>query len=178
MLVDLTVDNAVVEQMRNAIKKHNIPFREERFSSHPNNHLETGVYRCGCDFNFGLEEFVETKRLSYEDTYEAMVKEWIESDVSSLRIPVDMLEQYGVADNIEQIKEYYKEWIEKSDWVITVTPVYQEKENAGQGGGWRWHKWGNYIGTLEPQCEYLDDEEFGDDWQGYVLCYHIYPVKK
>ena len=24
--------------------------------------------------------------------------------------------------------------------------------------GWRWHKWGPYIGTQDPQCEYLADE--------------------
>ena len=176
MLVDLTIDNAVVEQMKNVCKEHNI---SERFlSSHPDNHIETGVYRCGCDFNFGLNEFVETNNLTYEDNYEAMVKEWHISANGNLKFPVDMLEQYGVADNIEQIKAYYKEWIEKSDWFIAITKVYQDKENAGKGGGWRWHKWGDYIGKLDPQHEYLDDEDFGDDWQGYVLCYHIYPVKK
>jgi hypothetical protein len=176
MLVDLTIDTAVVEQMKNVCKELNIG--ERCLSSHPDNHIETGVYRCGCDFNFGLNEFIETNNLTYEDNYEAMVKEWHISANGKLKFPVDMLEQYGVADNIEQIKEYYKEWIEKSDWFIAVTPVYQEKENAGKGGGWRWHKWGEYIGTLDPECEYLDDEDFGDDWQGYVLCYHIYPVKK
>ena len=120
------------------------------------------------------------RNLKYEDEYRAMVREWDEWGEcdNKIRIPFDMDCQYGVADNIEQIKEYYKEWIEKSDWVIEITPIFQEKENAGKGGGWRWHKNGEYIGTLEPQCEYLDDEEFGEDWQGYVYCYHIYPVKK
>lgn len=175
MLVDLTIDTVLVEQHKTLLSKHNI---DERFlSSHPENHIETGVYRCGCDFNFGFDEFIETQNMSYEDHYESMVTEWRVS-VTNRKFPVDMLEQYGVADNIEQIKAYYKDWIEKSDWVITVTPVYQNKQNAGIGGGWRWHKWGEYIGNLDPQCEYLDDEDFGEDFQGYVLCYHIYPVKK
>lgn len=76
---------------------------------------------------------------------------------TGIKFPVDMLSQYGVADNIEQIKEYYKEWIDKSIWVIAITPVFQDKNHAGKGGGWRWHKWGNYIGKLNPQCEYLDN---------------------
>ena len=86
---------------------------------------------------------------------------------------------YGVADNIEQIKEFYKKQIKdkKNKYVIAVTPVFQEKENKGKGGGWRWHKWGEYIGKLNSQCEYLDDEEFGDDFQ-YILVFDIYLVTK
>jgi len=82
-----------------------------------------------------------------------------------------------VADSIDQIKEYYKEEIEDTEkkYIITATPVFQEKENKGKWGGWRWHKWGEYIGKLEPKCEYLDDEEFGDDFQ-YVICFHLYQI--
>lgn len=174
MLVDLTVNVAELERKKAICKEHNI---DERFLiSHSDNHIETGVYR-GAGLGLSRSEFIEMENLTYDDEYYAMVKEWFVGE-NGLRFPVDMDSQYGVADNIEQIKEHYKEWIEKSDWVIEVNPVYQEKENAGKGGGWRWHKWGEYIGKLNPQCEYLDDEDFGDDWQGYVLCYHIYPVKK
>ena len=174
MLVDLTFDITEVERRKQICKEHNI--NERCLCTHPDNHIETGVYRCGCDFNFGKDEFVELKNLTYDDEYFAMVKEWF-TGKTGLKYPIDMLEQYGVADNIQQIKEYYKEWIEKSNWVIAITPVFQNKKHAGKGGGWRWHKWGDYIGKLNPQCEYLDDEDFGDDFQGYVLCYHIYPVK-
>lgn len=178
MLVDLTVDQAEVDRRKKVCAEYNIP--EVCLCSHPDNHLETGVYRCGTDFNFGFEEFMETKNLSYEDRYEAMVREWSEPcDEELPRIPLDMENQYGVSDSIEQIKEYYKEWINSpsTKWVITVTPVFQDKTKRGEGGGWRWHKWGDYIGDLNPKYEYLDDEDFGEDFQGYVLCYHIYPVK-
>ena len=57
--------------------------------------------------------------------------------------------------------------------IIAVTPVFQHK---GETDGWRWHKWGPYIGTLNPQYEYLDDENFGDDFE-YVLCFELYKVK-
>ena len=178
MLVDLTIDVAEYERRKGICKEHG--FDERMLSAHPDNHVELGVYRCGCGHNFDKKEFLETQGLSYEDEYLAMVRTWLEpygDDVP--RVTLDVDSQYGVSDNIEQIKEYYKEWFDSSEtkWVITVTPVFQHKENAGKGGGWRWHKWGPYIGNLEPKYEYLDDEDFGEDFQGYVLCYHIYPVK-
>lgn len=32
------------------------------------------------------------------------------------------------------------------------------KEHEPPKDGWRWHKWGPYIGTQEPKAEYLYDE--------------------
>lgn len=174
MLVDLTPNIKEIERRKKVCQENNID--ERHLCSHENNHIETGVYRCGCDFNFSFEEFEELKSLSYSDEYQSMVYEWKYLE-NGTKFPLHMESQYGVADNIEQIKKHYRQWIEKSDWVITITLVFQHKENKGKGGGWRWHKWGEYIGNLNPQYEYLDDEEFGEDFQGYVLCYHIYPIK-
>ena len=83
--------------------------------------------------------------------------------------------EYGVADNIDQIKEYFKNEISDpfSKYVIAIIKVFQHK---GASDGWRWSRWGIYIGDLDPQCEYLDDEDFGDDFQGYVICFHIKKV--
>lgn len=175
MLVDLTINEKEVNRRKAICTEHNISLK--CLSSHPDNHLETGVYRCGFDFNFSPEEFIETENLTYDDEYLSMVLEW--SEFEGKKVPINMVSQYGVADSVEQIKEFYKTWLDDPDkkWVITVTPVYQDKSKAGVGGGWRWHKWGQYIGTLEPEYEYLDDEDFGEDFQGYVLCYHVYPVK-
>lgn len=177
MLVDLTINIEEVERRKQVCKEFNIP--EVSLCSHPDNHLGTGIYRCGCDHNFSMEEFQETENLTYNDQYLAMVRTWSDPDENGNRIPLDMDSQYGVADSIDQIKEYYKVWLEDPDtkWIITVTPVFQHKENEGLGGGWRWHKWGPYIGKLKPEYIYLDDEDFGEDFQGYVLCYHIYPIR-
>lgn len=30
--------------------------------------------------------------------------------------------------------------------------------------------------TPNPEYEYLDDEDFGDDFQ-YVICFHLYEIK-
>jgi hypothetical protein len=44
------------------------------------------------------------------------------------------------------------------------------KANQPKEDGWRWRKWGQYIGALEPTCEYIADEPHIDK----VYVYHIY----
>ena len=84
------------------------------------------------------------------------------------------LSSYGVADNIEQVKERFAKVIANPDVQICIalTPVF--KSNEPEDGGWRWHKWGEYIGTQNPQCEYLYDEPDID----LVLCFHVYVVEE
>ncbi len=80
---------------------------------------------------------------------------------------------YGVCDTIEQVKEQYSKWLNdpEKDFCISFTKV--EKSEQSSWGGWRWHKWGEYIGVKTPQCEYLYDE--GEDIQE-VYCYHIFQL--
>lgn len=79
---------------------------------------------------------------------------------------------YGVSDNLEQVLEKFKDQVEDEEnkFVITMTPVHKNNEK----GGWRWHKWGEYIGTQNPEFEYLNDEEHID----LVYCYHVYQFIK
>lgn len=79
---------------------------------------------------------------------------------------------YGVVDSIEQLLDLCKAVIADParSFILSAFPVY--KANQSEGGGWRWHKWGSYYGTHNPQCEYLYDEEGID----VVWCYHIYEV--
>ncbi len=162
MLVNLTPNKEEQERRKKIAEKNKfeyIPQDDKKLI------IETGIYQCNFQFNFSEEEFEEFKKpLSWEDRYKIFKSSLIETKST-----------YGVADNIEQIKEYYKEEIKDKEnkFVIAVTPVYQNKENAGKCGGWRWHKWGPYIGKLNPQYEYLDDEDFGDDFK-YVLVFEIY----
>lgn len=168
MLVNLTPNPKEIKRRKKIAKQHNFEYL-------PQNHASlmqygTGIYQCNIAFNFGYSEFLEFDidkgifNIPFEQAYEAFK-------------PTYHKVQYGVADSIDQIKEYYKEEIEDTEkkYIITATPVFQDKENKGKWGGWRWHKWGEYIGKLEPKCEYLDDEEFGDDFQ-YVICFHLYQI--
>ncbi len=80
---------------------------------------------------------------------------------------------YGVSDNVEQVLEKYKEWLQSPErkFCISFTRIVKSEQESRYG--WRWHKWGDYIGTKNPQHEYLYDED--DDIQE-VYCYHIYEI--
>lgn len=105
---------------------------------------------------------------------------------------------YGVSDNASQVldnlkhaleiyltkdsthdfftrgKRLYKYLTKYPDavYLIGFTPIFNH--HNGASGGWRWHKWGRYLGKHTPQCEYLDEEKNID----YVLIWHLYPLKK
>lgn len=83
------------------------------------------------------------------------------------------LSPYGVCDCLEQIKEKYAAWFNDEEYKFCVSLTKVEKVEQPPEGGWRWHKWGEYIGTKQPRYEYLYDE--GDDIQ-VVYCYHIYQL--
>ena len=79
---------------------------------------------------------------------------------------------YGVCDSPEQFFGHaLGKWIEASEkyYVVSFTKITKASQPAQ--GGWRWHKWGPYIGVHEPECEYIYDE--GDEIQE-VYCYHVF----
>lgn len=161
MLVNLTPIPKEIERRKQVAKEHNfeyIPQHDPQFI------VETGVYISSFAYNFPEDEFEELQKISFDDRYKIF--------------PNYEKITYGVADNLEQIKEYYKEEIADNEnrYVIALTPVFQDKENKGKNDGWRWHKWGKYIGILNPKCEYLDDEEFGDDFE-HILTFQLYKIK-
>lgn len=163
MLVNLTPYQPEIERRKQIAAENNFEYKPQ-----PDNLLDTGIYVCNLGFNFSqmeFEEFKDAGNIPRQQSYDLFAPDYNK-------------QTYGVADNIEQIKEYYMEEIADPDkkYFIYVTPVFQEKGKKGKGGGWRWHKWGEYIGKLNPQYEYLDDEEFGDDFK-YVLTFHIISVK-
>lgn len=76
---------------------------------------------------------------------------------------------YGVCDSHTQVLDLCPELQDPNrQFALILTEV--RREDQAPDGGWRWHKWGPYIGTHEQQCEYLYDE-VGID---VVYCYHIY----
>jgi hypothetical protein len=86
---------------------------------------------------------------------------------------------YGVADNASQVLDYYeflykryKDYMEDKKFVILLTPIIRKLEP--EYGGWRWHKWGQYIGKFESKCEYIHDETGID----YVYCFSIIEVEE
>lgn len=83
------------------------------------------------------------------------------------------LNAYGVCDSPVQFLLRFKKALteDKRTFVVSFTHIEKDPSNAGKGGGWRWHKWGPYIGEGKPTMEYLDDEE---EFEQGVFVYHIY----
>lgn len=85
---------------------------------------------------------------------------------------------YGVCDNASQVINRYNEFVKEGlideqneKYVVLLTPIckcHQEKD-----GGWRWHKWGEYIGVQNPKHEYLYDEEDID----YIFVFQFYKLE-
>ena len=81
---------------------------------------------------------------------------------------------FGVCDSPHQFKEtalYERVRADPRPMCVFFVHVAKDPLNAGEGGGWRWHKWGQYIGLGKPEHEYLDDETEFDDG---VYTYHAY----
>ena len=113
-------------------------------------HIDTGIYRHD-GYAFNGEGFIE------ECCSNTIVDKWV---------------AYGVCDNYQQIKKEHKDLIEEPNkkYVVIMTTVEREKQPCE--GGWRWHKWGAYIGNQNPQHEYIYDDEHIDK----VYCYSIYEI--
>lgn len=79
---------------------------------------------------------------------------------------------YGVADNIQQILERCPLLDSLPDRFFCISATEIHKAHQSNEGGWRWHKWGEYIGVQEPTQEYLYDEEDID----MVIVFQIYEL--
>ena len=83
---------------------------------------------------------------------------------------------YGVCDTPQQFLKKYHKALQGSPntYVVGFGHMAKDPGSRGVGGGWRWHKWGPYVGEGDPQCEYLDDE---DEFNDGVYCFHIHEYK-
>lgn len=81
----------------------------------------------------------------------------IPSPMNLSKDPDQLFGALGVCDNYQQVLD---QSIIQSDpnrkFIMGLVQVSKDKQ-ASQGG-WRWHKWGQYIGEQVPECEYLADE--------------------
>lgn len=81
---------------------------------------------------------------------------------------------YGVCDSTEQFMTALGDKLaaDAAEFVVSFTRVAKSEEPPEYG--WRWHKWGPYIGTQTPQCEYIYNEPEIDE----VYCYHVFERKR
>jgi hypothetical protein len=76
---------------------------------------------------------------------------------------------HGVADSIEQFVEKYDKLLEDSPHEYVVGFQTVRKNEQSSTGGWRWHKWGEYIGVHKITTEYLYDEPVVEE----VVCFSV-----
>lgn len=101
----------------------------------------------------------------------AVQQDWADERwLYNFRDPDGWQSSYGVCDSIEQFKRtelHTRILASTRRWCVFFTHV---EKVPGEQGGWRWHKWGPYIGEGHPTCEYLADEPGFDDG---VWVYHV-----
>lgn len=85
----------------------------------------------------------------------------------------DNFNSYGVADSVEQILAALPSEVIDGPRQYVLNVVQVRREDQHPEGGWRWHKWGAYIGTRVLTHEYLYDESEIEE----VWCYQVYQVK-
>ena len=136
-------------------KKHHV-FEEDHIELDPANFI--GIYICDINDNHQIECLTDYKVVRY-----------------NLDSPI-YFKDYGVADNASQIIDYYNElltkhydYMKEKSFVILMSPIFKDIHT-----GWRWHKWGRYIGKFPRQCEYLQQERGID----MVYAFHIYEVER
>lgn len=65
---------------------------------------------------------------------------------------------YGVCDSVGQFMEKFGDALkaDAAGYCLSFTRIAKDEQSPE--GGWRWHKWGEYVGNGEPTTEYLYDE--------------------
>jgi hypothetical protein len=70
----------------------------------------------------------------------------------------EKIDCFGVCDSVKNFLDIFDEKLKNSGRKYFVCFVPLTKEEQPKFGGWRWCKWGEYIGTQNQTAEYLYDE--------------------
>lgn len=115
--------------------------------------IKTGVYLLG---NWNFDGYLDGK-LTFEECYAELC---------------NAFPSYGVCDSPEQLLAAYD--FDADPRKLTISLVKILRSSQPRYGGWRWHKWGPYIGKRQPLREYLHDEPDIEE----VFTYHVYDVSR
>lgn len=152
MLVDVTLhpSDPVLTRIARAVAGDNAPPRR----------LARGFYLTG---HFSFEHECREKLDAFD--FNTLDPSAILEDIG--------LHEYGVCDTPEQFMERFGAALDAlpGRWVVSFTVV--KKADEPSDGGWRWRKWGPYIGDKRPGHEYLHDE--GPEIT-QATCFRVYRV--
>ncbi|MDE1407026.1 hypothetical protein [Bacillus licheniformis] len=127
------------------------------------NRLTKGVYQLRGWDQFNFDNCLRDKGIDfYDDPEYFRIK-----DADGIYRPT-----FGVCDHFQQVLDLHPVITHSPDrYVIGVTKV--RKKNQPRKYGWRWHKWGEYIGNHTPDHEYLYDEKEIEE----IFVYQIIRIK-
>ena len=149
------------------VKNVEIPTREE-FEKDLLSFLPDPIQdRPGCYYG-GLGSHTYSSEGSY--CGKTLPRCWADPDLRPLVPQEDWFSSYGVCDGVDQFLEVYGDALRKSDRRFVVKFCEIRKADQPEQGGWRWHKWGPYIGKHQPEYEYLYDEKGIDSVWIYEVC--------
>lgn len=129
--------------------------------------VDTGIYKGYLD-KHALKEYFDIDGNKIEEYYSFSPRNMDEvNNFDNIR------ENYGTADNIEQVLKHYPELIDEERKFIVV---YNDLIRAEMPPfyGFRYGKNGSYIGNQNPQSEYFYDDKHIDK----IIIYHIYEILK
>ncbi len=114
----------------------------------PFEHIDIGVYRID-SYKFNGEKFI------LDNCEETLIDHWTAS---------------GVCDDYKQVIDYHSDLVNDPNkyYVIFLSSVYRCDQPSN--GGWRWCKWGEYIGTQNPTYEYIYNEPEIEKVYCYMIC--------
>ena len=78
-----------------------------------------------------------------------------------------LLSSYGVCDGINNLLSH-PDYADVLNGPRKFTVFLTELSRADHGD-WRWHKWGPYIGSYEPQYEHLRHETIDSVWIFHIV---------
>lgn len=127
---------------------------DEMVSFYTHKKIDNGLYMIAVGHGLNFERSLPDVQIEYDWPPKPQVpgywyqSRWIENGT----IPA-----YGVCDSPMQFMEKIGNILDKlpEEYVVGFDKIVKKEEEPG---GWRWSKWGEYIGNQKPQCEYLYDE--------------------
>jgi len=124
---------------------------------------------------FGIEHLIDENVSFISDPVflrkNGETKKVVDSEILDLNIYDtydEVLYGYGVCDNAQQVIDKFELNSLEKQYTVILTPIFKEKEPPADG--WRWNKWGEYIGIQKPTAEYIYDESEID----MVFVYSVY----
>ncbi|QWU14363.1 hypothetical protein SAMN04487895_101668 [Paenibacillus sophorae] len=180
MLIDIEFKQYLIDECNERLKEHYSDEEYRKYSVKGTDELchriAKGIYYTGLNFNHYIELFSEDKIIERWDSFSIIRKtedgniDWDYFNKCSDE-GVESKGNYGVCDDYQQVLDQYPE-LEIDDRKFVLGLSKTTKRNQSSSGGWRWEKWGEYIGKQNSQADYLYDEPEIEE----IYCYHIYEI--